>query len=223
MYYTVYKITNRTNGKIYIGCHKTKKLDDDYMGSGKNIKRAHEKYGIENFEKEILEIYDNSDEMFAKEKELVNKEFINREDTYNLKEGGDGGYDHLNNGSIEQIERCIAAGKKTDQHNSFERIRWLRKNDAEWCEKYKKNISNGLKKFFKNGGKPSFEGKKHSDESKQKMSESKKGKYVGEKNPSYGTMWIHSLKEKRSKKINKEDFSEWEAKGWLKGRKMKFL
>lgn len=40
MYYTIYQITNKLDGKIYIGKRQTNNLDDDYMGSGKHIIRA---------------------------------------------------------------------------------------------------------------------------------------------------------------------------------------
>lgn len=36
MYY-IYRITNKVNGKTYIGQHKYKDLNDGYMGSGKRV------------------------------------------------------------------------------------------------------------------------------------------------------------------------------------------
>ena len=96
MFYTIYKITNVINNKIYIGKHQTKNLNDDYMGSGKQLKRAQVKHGIGNFKKEILFQFDNESEMNAKEAELVTEEFCLREDTYNLCPGGKGGWGYIN-------------------------------------------------------------------------------------------------------------------------------
>ena len=106
MFYTVYKITNILNGKYYIGKHKTKNLDDGYMGSGKLIKQSIEKNGLHNFKKEILFIFDNENDMNEKEKELV----IISEDTYNLCDGGNGGFSYINKNGIVKFK-----GKK---HNS---------------------------------------------------------------------------------------------------------
>lgn len=95
--YTVYKVTNLINGKIYVGVHKTNNPYDSYMGTGRLILKAINKYGIDNFSKEIIKVYDSSDEKenerlaFLLESQIVNQDFIDDENTYNLDLGGRGG------------------------------------------------------------------------------------------------------------------------------------
>ena len=90
-YYTIYKITNLVNGKMYIGKHKTKNLDDGYMGSGHLIKRALQKYGANNFRKEWLMFCEDEEEMNYMELVYVDETWVLRNDTYNLTLGGNGG------------------------------------------------------------------------------------------------------------------------------------
>lgn len=70
--------------------------------------------------------------------------------------------------------------------------------------------------------KPFWIGRKHSDITKEKISNSYKinNHQKGEKNSQYGTCWIHN--DKKSIKIKKEQLDEYISNGWIKGRKMKF-
>ena len=58
------------------------------MGSGVLITKAIEKHGLENFEKTILFECKSEEEMNAKEAEIVNEDFIARDDVYNMTVGG---------------------------------------------------------------------------------------------------------------------------------------
>lgn len=106
MKYIVYKTTCLINGKYYIGKHQTENPDifDGYLGNSVWVNRndklknpefpfhfAVKKYGVKNFKRETLFIFDTAKEAFAKEAELVNEDFIKRDDNYNVVVGGKGG------------------------------------------------------------------------------------------------------------------------------------
>ena len=62
-FHYLYKITNNINGKYYIGRHSTDNLEDNYFGSGVGIRNAINKYGINNFSKEILQFCETTEEL----------------------------------------------------------------------------------------------------------------------------------------------------------------
>lgn len=88
MHFIIYKITNRINGKYYIGRHATKDVNDSYMGSGIGIKNAITKYGKENFTKEIIAEADSADALWDLEKEIVNEVVVKDPMSYNMSYGG---------------------------------------------------------------------------------------------------------------------------------------
>lgn len=88
MFHYVYRITNLLNKKIYIGVHSTENLDDDYMGSSISLSKDLGIYGRDNFKKEILKFFDTRKEALEMEADLVNTDFILRDDIYNINEGG---------------------------------------------------------------------------------------------------------------------------------------
>jgi hypothetical protein len=88
----IYKTTNKINGKIYIGLTTMKEEESKwYFGSGDSIKKALEKHGIENFEKEILESgFTSKEELAEAEIKWINHfKSTTRGIGYNLSPGGD--------------------------------------------------------------------------------------------------------------------------------------
>ena len=202
MYYLVYKITNKVNNKIYIGVHKTNCINDGYMGSGTLLMRAIDKHGIDNFVKEVLFEASSAEEMFDKERELVE---IGKH-TYNIKNGGEGGFDYINNvvfanGKGEEIRRKISLALKGK----------LTKEKSPW---YGKHLYEETKRKIsqKNKGNKSFTGRKHTEETKLKMSLSSRGKHTG----SNGTCWI--TRDNINKRIKIDVLNDYLSQGWRKGR-----
>lgn len=213
-YYLIYKVTNNINGKFYIGTHKTKNINDDYMGSGKYLNRAKIKYGLENFTKEILFIFDTPEEMYSKEKEIVSEDFLATENTYNLKIGGFGGWDFTNKNKINLYGNNGKPGFGGENLSSIH----SRNYSEEKLLEIKNKIRTTKAALYKSGEMCSpFKGKVHSKYTKSIIGKKSSIHQAGERNSQFGTMWITNGIE--NKKINKDYFI---PEGWVKGRKMKY-
>jgi len=214
MFYYLYKTTNLINGKIYIGVHQTKDLDDEYMGSGTSLLRAIEKYGIENFKKEILEYFDSKESMYTREREVVNEDFIKRRDVYNIKRGGKGGFpDGIWTGkkhkqeSIEKMSKSMK-GKQDGVKNSQYGTKWITDGTEEKKIPAQDNIPTGWRKGRINT--PEF------IEKITKINQSRNKKQYGEKNPSYGkTPITNGIDNKRLKQ------GDPIPQGWWRGQTRK--
>ena len=200
-YHYIYKTTCNVNGKYYVGLHSTSNLEDGYLGSGKILMRSLKKYGKENHIREILEMLDDRSSLKERERELVNEEILQDPMNMNLKIGGEGGLGFIS--EEQQRNRSIAAGKA-----SAKKL----KEDKEYRERFMSRVTQQMKERHKSGNfnYATFTGKKHSEETKKKMSEADR---TGNKNSQFGTMWITD--EVSNKKIKKSDSI---PEGWRKGR-----
>lgn len=212
MHYTIYKITNTINNKIYIGKHETHDLNDGYMGSGKLIRAAISKYGIENFQKEILYQFGNRDEMNAKEAELVTEEFCADPTNYNICPGGHGGFGYINkhgksHNTFDDPEIQRLASQKG---NRMKRELFL--SNEDWADSYRRRLSLA-KQTYHSTNPGSFTGKTHTDETKRKIGAASSLNQKGSSNSQFGSAWITNGYQ--NKKIKKGDSI---PEGWYKGR-----
>lgn len=200
MFYTIYKITNTVNGKIYIGKHQTLNLNDGYMGSGKILRRSIAKYGIDNFKKEILFQFDDEVTMNLKEAELVTEEFCARDDTYNLCPGGRGGFGYINN----------SYWNDTNNHIRIRNLLGMTKEQRAANARKTSQLNIGKKKT--GNGRLGTKLPQSTIE-KLRKPKSKTDNYQGISNSQFGTMWITN--EVENKKVSKDSIVPY---GWRRGR-----
>ena len=157
MYGYIYLIVNKINGKTYVGQRKSNNWKDSYMGSGIHIKSAEKKYGIENFEKFLIQYCETKDELDNQEIFWIAEYRKRGKAEYNIANGGKGSAGHKQSDESKLRNRLAHLGKK------------LWPNGRVFTDSWKKHISEGKK------GQATFTGKHHSEESKRKISESKMG------------------------------------------------
>jgi group I intron endonuclease len=166
----IYEIKNKINGKIYIGQHSSKELDL-YYGSGKLIKYAIDNYGIENFERTILERCSTKDDLNDREKFWI-KEKNSIINGYNLTNGGTGGDNsQFINYSDEWIEK-----QKQNAKNYWDNLSDDDRNDRSQKVVGENNPMFGKQSFWK--------GKKIPKEIVQKSIDNRRS-YIGDQNPNW--------------------------------------
>lgn len=161
MIYYTYATYNIVNYKVYIGVtHKP--IESGYLGSGKLIKQAINKYGKEFFVRQ--DVFSGT----LKEASYMEKYYINyynatenKDHFYNLRHGGyDGPHGDIT--LLKISEKTKAAWKNEKIRNKY-------------IEAFKTRDYSKVGNYDKNGKNNPMYGKKHTKESKLKMSKKLKG------------------------------------------------
>lgn len=188
----IYKTTNNVNGKIYIG--QSTQLGDKikyYLGSGKLLLKAINKYGRENFTKEIIEFVNNQEELNEKERYWIDF-YKSKEPSigYNLMDGGHQGGKHS-----EESKQKMSKSRKGEKNYMFGKTH---------SDKAKKIISDKAKeRYSEDISKHPMFNKTHTLKTKEKMS---KNHYEcsKENNPMHGKTVLDVWIEKHGEDVAKD-------------------
>jgi predicted XRE-type DNA-binding protein len=181
------------------------------MGSGKRLKYSIRKYGVKNHKKEILKFFESRGELMQGERDMITIDMLLDKNCMNLKNGGDGGLSGLPKQTIDKISK---AGNKA--------FKYKLDNDVVFKKQHSDKMSKVIKKAYEDGKidksiNYDWSGKNHTIETKDKISNTKKGSGIGETNSQYGTCWVN--KSGINKKIKKEIIDNYLNEGWTIGRK----
>lgn len=159
----IFKTTNKIDGKIYIG--KAINKSEFYLGSGKLLKFAVSKYGIENFLRETIDIAETRAELAEKEIFWINfYKARDRKIGYNITKGGEGFNGPHSKETREKISKISRQLALDPEHGKkISKALLGKKHTAE----RRRNES-----LAKQGEKHPCYGKHHSEETKRRNSES---------------------------------------------------
>lgn len=189
----IYLKTHNKTGLKYLG----KTIQDPYVykGSGTRWRNHLRKHGND-VSTEILFQSEDAEEIEKFSSSYSEKfNIVESKDFANLKpETGEGGFEHIN--------------------NNPEMRKKVSKISSDWCKKNK--FGGNMTQYLTEDSKRrmSWKGKHHTEETKKKISENRKGRGIGKENSQYGTMWITNEELKKNKKIKK---TEPIPDGWKKG------
>lgn len=179
----VYITTNKINGKKYIGVVATNnhKKKENYLGSGVALKKSIEKYGKDNFEKEIIKEFDNNEEARSYEKYLINElNAKSDKNYYNMCDGGYGGgvLGHKVTDETKcKISKTLSGRKRPEISDKLSK----HFKGYVWSDEVIESRVKGIKEYYKNAKEEdlkrrwtkiseSHKGKSISDETKEKLS-----------------------------------------------------
>ncbi len=209
MYGYIYRTHNLVNGKMYVGLKVSDKfIHEEYLGSGKILKSAIEKYGRDNFRVELLEEVDGSRKDLDEREKFWIKELnaVESDNYYNLHPGGRGG-------SSKGIPKPESWKRKMSDMQKDGKS-WMngKRHSEETKHKMSKSHSGSLHPMY---------GKHHSEKSKKLMSEAKKRNLPpicgsGSANPMTGRVWVTDGS--TSKAIKRDELEHYLSLGFKRGR-----
>jgi hypothetical protein len=182
------------------------------MGSGKHLTRARKKYGDQSFTKEILFTFATEAEMNTKERELVTSDFCARKDTYNICEGGKGGFGFINQNitTAERRKRMAVTRERYWSNFSHDEMKTFMR------EVTRKSLLSGKKYHAKISEKMLRCSQSQEARNKRKDTFQRNNHAQGQKNSQFGTIWVTNGID--TKKIKNQSLEEWIVKGYRKGR-----
>ena len=199
--------------------HSTINLDDSYYGSGKRIGYSILKYGLENHTKEIIEYCNSRDELTKREKDIITPELLKDKLCLNLREGGEGGWGHINSNEAFRKAKNKKAGQITGAMNGKKTLANL--TFEQRSARTKKGIQTKRNLGIFDLSMKIWQQASQSTEAREKRKATLKNinHQQGEKNSMHGKMWIYSLILKQCYTIDKNASI---PPTFIKGRKMKF-